>query len=156
MFQLFKVKKLIMEYWLTDNDEVVKSDQMFLREVSVPVSDFVGRDETTVTEASITAFPNHKMKLLIPGKVYKKVLYPKFAVLQGNANNTGSGVGIPKRQNLWNETSAISASALTSANCVAIFWTQPGSASMAETSFITYRIRQIVQFASRRNASAIV
>lgn len=146
LYELFKVKKVVMEYWLSDNDLVSKTDVNSIIEMSVYEPQYTP-DSAIHLFDQVQGFPNHKTQLLVPGKVYVKSFEPVYDILQGASTNIGSGLGVPLKQNMWVRTAELDAeSTLVSSNCYLVIWYK----RYLQPKEISYRFRYEVEFKSKK------
>lgn len=90
-FNQCKVLRMVREYWLNDNDEIVKQDQVMTEMYTVYDAEAQNR---RVDNANINKFPGVKMVIMKPFERYRLSLVPKWKLTNATANTPS----------LWNFT----------------------------------------------------
>lgn len=82
LYDLYKVKRMVAEFWLNDNDEYAKPDTQMISMWSGYDPD---ANSKKLTANSIKKLPGVKRQIMMPGRVYRLNIRPKFTI--NNKNN---------------------------------------------------------------------
>lgn len=128
VFDRVMVKKMTLEIWLNDNDEVTKADNVFTRLYRAYDPD---SKAALFTSDQIRKIPSHKFSIMKPGVVYRMSVSPKWEV-----NVSGTGTDVPRMGNYsgWFDYTALSGTS-TSPAANTMVWSVTGPQEAAALRF---------------------
>lgn len=151
MFDMCKINRVYMEYFLRDNDIETAANHFFLYEMTLYDPDWRHRDVKDVTGAGMQATPTHKTRILKEAIIYKASLRPTFGLIQANnaSSTTDRSVLVPARGIYWHDVQELNNPLypVKSANAVLFNWANPNA---AESNALSYRVRLDITFKGRK------
>ena len=142
VYRQFKIRRVVREYWLNDNDELVKADQTIVDMYHCYDPQAYNR---TLTQNSIICNPGHKFIQMKPFQRYRISMRPVWDATQENVIGLQQTMKGGWMDMQYTRTTSLNTKTCTNGHQVA-FWGK----NEAETQAIFVRTTYYLQFRGRQ------